>query len=49
LLNKLDATLAMAKRPTDLDLAWIWVERNDSQNYVVLGGPAIRLRVEDLR
>lgn len=30
----------------DKDLAWTWIERNDAQNYVVLGDPAVRVRVD---
>ncbi len=48
LLNKLDPTLPTASNPTDGDLAWTWIERNDAQNYIVLGDPAVRLR-EDLK
>jgi hypothetical protein len=32
--------------PTDADLAWTWVERNDARNYVLLGDPAVRIRTE---
>jgi hypothetical protein len=49
LLNKLNPAQPGAQRATDDDLAWAWVERNDAQNYVVLGDPAVRLRTDDLR
>ena len=48
LLSKLDKTQP-GPRPGDDDLAWTWVERNDAQNYVVLGDPAVRLRVDLLK
>jgi hypothetical protein len=35
-------------RPRDADLASAWVERNDAQNYILLGDPAVRLRVDRL-
>jgi hypothetical protein len=34
-----------AKPPTDAALARLWVERNDAQNYVLLGDPAVKLRM----
>ena len=30
----------------DAEMAALWVERNDAQNYILLGDPAVRLRVE---
>ena len=36
-------------RPSDAELARIWIERNDAQNYVVLGDPATRLRVDAMK
>ncbi len=48
LLQKLDPSLPASKRPTDAELAWDWVERNDAQNYIVLGDPAVCLRADDL-
>jgi hypothetical protein len=45
LLDQLDPRRE-ADPPFDSDLAWTWVERNDARNYVLLGDPAARLRVE---
>jgi hypothetical protein len=33
-------------RPRDAEMAAFWIERNDAQNYVLLGDPAVRLRAE---
>ncbi len=38
-----------ARSAADADLIPTWIERNDAQNYVVLGDPAVRLRVDDLK
>jgi hypothetical protein len=48
LLSDLDATQP-GKKPTDEELVWLWVERNDAQNYVVLGDPAVQVRVDQLQ
>ncbi len=48
LLSRLDPGQA-GPRPGDAELAWTWVERNDAQNYVLLGDPAVRLRTELLK
>ena len=48
LLSKLDETQP-GTRPSDQELVWTWVERNDAQNYIVLGDPAVRLRVDQLQ
>ena len=47
LLSKLDETQP-GQRPSDWDLAWTWIERNDAQNYIMLGDPAVRVRVDQL-
>jgi hypothetical protein len=33
-------------KPRDAEMAALWIERNDAQNYVLLGDPAVRLRVQ---
>jgi hypothetical protein len=35
-------------RPNDRDLVTYWLERNDAQNYVMLGDPAVRIRTDAL-
>ena len=45
LLSELDESQPGGK-PKDSELAWKWIERNDAQNYVVLGDPAVRVRVD---
>jgi hypothetical protein len=44
LLNVLSPTAAPAAKPSDKDLVNYWLERNDAQNYVILGDPAVRIR-----
>jgi hypothetical protein len=48
LQDKLDATQP-GPPPTDADVGLAWLERNDFQNYVLLGDPAVQLRVNLLR
>jgi hypothetical protein len=45
LLGMLDDT-SPGPKPTPQEIANAWVERNDAQNYVLLGDPAVRLRAE---
>jgi hypothetical protein len=44
LLNATSPTAANASRLSDRDLVARWLERNDAQNYVLLGDPAARIR-----
>jgi hypothetical protein len=46
-LQKLDQCQGVAP-PGDEELASIWIERNDAQNYILLGDPAVRLAVSKL-
>jgi len=48
LLTLLDVTQS-GPRPSDQELAWQWLERNDAQNYVVLGDPAVQVRTDLLQ
>ncbi|HME68371.1 MAG TPA: hypothetical protein VKM54_00680, partial [Myxococcota bacterium] len=48
LLNLLSPMAPAAAKPSDRDLVNYWMERNDAQNYVVLGDPAVRIRNEVL-
>jgi hypothetical protein len=45
LASALDESSKEAK-PSAQELAATWVERNDAQNYVVLGDPAVKLRTD---
>jgi hypothetical protein len=49
LLNMLDPSRPGSVKPADADLVGHWIERNDAQNYVILGDPAVRLKVENLK
>jgi hypothetical protein len=40
--------LSVGDRPEDIDLATAWIERNDSRNYILLGDPAARLRIDEM-
>ena len=37
-----------AQVSADFELASAWIERNDAEGYVILGDPAIQLRVKDI-
>jgi hypothetical protein len=45
LLSTLDDTRS-GPRPTDRELAQMWIERNDAENYVILADPAVRVRTD---
>jgi hypothetical protein len=36
------------KKISDQDIVNLWIARNDARNYIILGDPAVRLRVESL-
>ena len=44
----LSALAPGAPKMNDRDLVTYWLERNDAQNYVTLGDPAVRLKVDKL-
>jgi hypothetical protein len=44
-LSQLDESNPDVKA-TPQEIAATWVERNDAQNYVLLGDPAVRIRPE---
>jgi hypothetical protein len=44
LLDWISPTAPAATRPTDRELVNAWTQRNDAQNYVILGDPAVRIR-----
>jgi len=48
LLNALSPTAPSSSKLDDRTLVVTWLERNDAQNYVLLGDPAVRLRVKEL-
>jgi hypothetical protein len=47
LLSDISPTAA-DQRPSDRELVNRWIERNDAQNYVLLGDPAVRIRSDVL-
>jgi len=48
LLSATSPTAANATRLGDRELVTRWLERNDAQNYVLLGDPAVRIRNDAL-
>jgi peptidase C25-like protein len=48
-LGNLLEQVGFGARVSDLELANTWVERNDAGGYIIIGDPAVRLRVEQLK
>ena len=48
LLSATSPTAPPAMRLPDRDLVTAWIQRNDAQNYVLLGDPAVRIRADVL-
>ena len=40
--------IGFGAKVSDAELAATWIERNDAEGYLLLGDPAVRLRVKDL-
>ena len=48
LLNATSPTAPPAMRLPDRDLVTAWIQRNDAQNYLLLGDPAVQIRADVL-
>jgi hypothetical protein len=48
-LSELQADLARGADISMQTLGNLWISRDDARNFIVLGDPAVRLRVEDMR
>jgi hypothetical protein len=48
LLSVVSPSAPASLLPSDRDLVTYWLERNDAQNYVLLGDPAVRIRKDAL-
>jgi len=47
-LSDIQEKIGFGMKVDDIVLASTWIERNDAEGYVVLGDPAVRLRVQDM-
>ena len=47
-LSEMQADLARGGNVSLKTLGNLWISRDDARNYMVLGDPAVRLRVEDM-
>jgi hypothetical protein len=47
-LSDLQEKISFGQQVANQVLASTWIERNDAEGYVVLGDPAVRLRVQDM-
>jgi hypothetical protein len=47
-LSEMQAELARGAEVKTRTLANLWIARDDARNYMILGDPAVRLRVEDM-
>jgi hypothetical protein len=47
-LSDLQRKVQFGKQVPDWEIATLWTARNDARNYIVLGDPAVRIRVEAL-
>jgi hypothetical protein len=45
-LSSLLEEIGFGAQIPDDELAATWIERNDAQNYIILGDPAVHLRIE---
>jgi hypothetical protein len=47
-LSDIQEKIGFGMKVNDSVLASTWIERNDAEGYVVIGDPAVRLRVKDM-
>ena len=47
-LSQLLEDVRYGNKVSDIELGFVWLGRNDARNYILLGDPAVHLRVEDM-